>query len=178
MYCKCTHTSHSSFPSFIFVANARRQTRYIRCFCLLFLFNDGHVGLLQLRPETVAVHRWMMDVLDDWDVQIISLDNISWRWFLSDWESRRNHKKLIVLVIESRPIEWKATFYSSLGYWDLKKNIHECHVCVRACVNWPTCAQMKFSLVNFHNCFLFPSRNAFKNWIPIYFFHHFYCLTE
>ena len=32
-------------------------------FVLFLLFNDGHI--LHLRPETVAVHRWMRNRFDD-----------------------------------------------------------------------------------------------------------------
>ena len=39
---------------------------------VVILFNDGHV--LQLRPETVDVRRWMRNSLDDYDGQIVSGD--------------------------------------------------------------------------------------------------------
>ena len=44
-------------------------------YCCCLLFNDGHV--LQLRSETVAIHRWMIHGLDDiwWPY-----DNQDWMW--------------------------------------------------------------------------------------------------
>ena len=41
-----------------------------KLFLLFLLFNDCHV--LQLRPETVAVHRRMRNGLDDYNSQMVS----------------------------------------------------------------------------------------------------------
>ena len=44
----------------------------VNFFYFAILFNDGHV--LQLRPETLAVSRWMENGLDDYDGQMVSWD--------------------------------------------------------------------------------------------------------
>ena len=45
-----------------------------RTFCFVILFNDGRV--LQLKPETVAVPRWIRNGLDDYDGQMVSREQM------------------------------------------------------------------------------------------------------
>ena len=46
--------------------------KYKLFFVFVMLFNDDHV--LELRPDTVIVHRWMGNSLDDYDGQMVSRD--------------------------------------------------------------------------------------------------------
>ena len=56
-----------------------------------FFYNDGHV--LQLRPETVAIHRRMSNGLDDYDGQMVSGNKLGLNLMTFVLQLRENPRK-------------------------------------------------------------------------------------
>ena len=64
---------------------------FVCLFVSVLLFNDGHV--LQLRPETLTVHRRMGNGLDDYDGQIISRNKYGLNFLTFILQLRENSGK-------------------------------------------------------------------------------------